>query len=117
MDDKLISEKQVRLIAAYAVNIIQNHLNDISAAAGWHPPQDFDPHYDYWSKHFDNIRAMINGKSPQEIKEELIKKYALEDYQRKAMHVSEMSDEDIESVKNAKYPEGHEYLNELLEDE
>jgi hypothetical protein len=32
---------------------------------------------------------------------------------RKAFHVSEMSDEDIEAIRNAKVPPGHEHLDEL----
>lgn len=113
-----ISEKQARLIAAYAVNVIQNHLANISAASYPYPTQAYDPHYDYWSRHFNNIRQMINGKSPQEIKEELTKKYALEDYQRKALHVSEFSDEDLDAISKAQAPEQNNHLNdELLEDE
>ena len=33
--------------------------------------------------------------------------------ERKAMHVSEMSDEDIEAVRNAKVPPGNEHLDDL----
>lgn len=36
---------------------------------------------------------------------------------RKAMHASELSDEDIEAIKNAKYPEGYEHLNELMKED
>jgi len=115
MKEKL-TEKQVRCIAAYAVNIIQNHLKEIEYASYPQPPE-LHSSYRYFAAHFDNIREMINGKSPQEIKEALVKKYELEDYQRKAMHVSEMSDEDIEAIKNAKVPEGHEHLNELLDED
>ena len=35
---------------------------------------------------------------------------------RRAYHVSELSDEDIEAVRNAKYPEGFEHLNSELND-
>ena len=33
---------------------------------------------------------------------------------RTAMHVSQMSDEDIEAVRNAKVPDGNEFLDELM---
>lgn len=35
--------------------------------------------------------------------------------QRRAFHASEISDEDLEAIRNAKVPPGHEYLDELLE--
>lgn len=34
---------------------------------------------------------------------------------RRAFHVSEMSDEDIEAISRAEVPPGNEYLDELLE--
>jgi len=71
-EKELISEKQVRLVAAYSVRIIESYLAEVCAASYPQPPE-LSPAYVYFDAHYQNILRMVNGEHPKDILESMKK--------------------------------------------